>query len=459
MGIDKSDVRYVIHHSLPKSLENYYQESGRVGRDGNEAYCILFYRLNDLFRQSTMVCTEKTGVRNLYSVLSYCTQTSECRRSIIAEHFNAEWDSSLCSKMCDICSQINDIEYVDVTDYWRLMLEVLKNVCHAQKTDNNRITGMKLVELTWKKAGSVSRELIELLVAKLILEGYLKVSSVRFCKCEGGSIDMRYTHAIIVRVPNSLKMEKKTKIDLSLAEKQLEELCETLREAGVDIIELSPEEHCLQHNLFTGDAAICINGTALITRPKKNGSRLHEISNLLNQLAWQVIETPQASEHNKEVVLEGSDVLYTGKEVFVGIRKNGTNMEGALVVARTFSDLAVIPITLPGNQPLRHYVSLISTDVLTVGSSKEAKQVIQRMERQATFRYKTLTVKNDDAVNCLNVNDYVIYRQDTPDAKFQILHEPIQMVGITADELAKIGSPISRLVLLTTKMKTLKSLW
>ncbi|OZC07976.1 hypothetical protein X798_04972 [Onchocerca flexuosa] len=255
----------------------------------------------------------------------------------------------------------------------------------------------------------------------------------RFCKCEGGSIDMRYTHAIIVRVPNSLKMEKKTKIDLSLAEKQLEELCETLREAGVDIIELSPEEHCLQHNLFTGDAAICINGTALITRPKKNGIGFMYgasdclISNLLNQLAWQVIETPQASEHNKEVVLEGSDVLYTGKEV----------------VARTFSDLAVIPITLPGNQPLRHYVSLISTDVLTVGSSKEAKQ---RMERQATFRYKTLTVKNDDAVNCLNVNDYVIYRQDTPDAKFQILHEPIQMVGITADELAKIGSPISRLV-------------
>ncbi|VDK63584.1 unnamed protein product [Onchocerca ochengi] len=174
MGIDKSDVRYVIHHSLPKSLENYYQESGRVGRDGNEAYCILFYRLNDLFRQSTMVCTEKTGVRNLYSVLSYCTKTSECRRSIIAEHFNVEWDSSQCSKMCDICSQINDIEYVDVTNYWRLMLEVLKNVCHTQKTDNNRITGMKLVELTWKKVSSVSRELIELLVAKLILEGYLK---------------------------------------------------------------------------------------------------------------------------------------------------------------------------------------------------------------------------------------------------------------------------------------------
>uniref|UniRef100_A0A1I8F1C8 Dimethylargininase n=1 Tax=Wuchereria bancrofti TaxID=6293 RepID=A0A1I8F1C8_WUCBA len=244
-------------------------------------------------------------------------------------------------------------------------------------------------------------------------------------------------------------MERRMRIDLGLAAKQLEELCETLREAGVDIIELSSEKHCIQQSLFTGDAAICINGTALITRPRKNGNRLLEISNLLSQLAWQVVETPQASEHNREIVLEGSDVLYTGKEVFVGIRKNGTNMEGAFIVARTFSDLAVIPIALPGSQPLRHYVSLISADVLAVGSSKEAKQVIQRMEREATFRYKTFTVENDKAVNCLNVNDY----------KFQILHESIQMVGITANELVKIGNPISRFVLLTMKMKTLKSLW
>lgn len=58
-----------------------------------------------------------------------------------------------------------------------------------------------------------------------------------------------------------------------------------------------------------------------------------QISSLLNNLAWQVVEAP-ATAHGKEVVLEGSDVLFTGKEIFVGIRKNGTNMEGALVGCR-----------------------------------------------------------------------------------------------------------------------------
>ena len=144
-------------------------------------------------------------------------------------------------------------------------------------------------------------------------------------------------------------------------------------QAGVDIIELPPEDNSPEpFTLFPDDAAIVVNGTALLTRPKKsNVSRIPEIRAVLRDLTWQILETPE-TENGKPVILEGSDVLFTGKEIFVGIRKNGTNIEGALVVGRTFADLPVIPIQINTKLPLKYYISVAADGVLTTTTEKEA---------------------------------------------------------------------------------------
>mmetsp|Transcript_11575 Transcript_11575/g.25717 ORF Transcript_11575/g.25717 Transcript_11575/m.25717 type:complete len:692 (-) Transcript_11575:134-2209(-) len=99
MGVDKPDVRYVIHHSMPSSLHGYYQESGRAGRDGKPAFCLLMYRAADLPRQSVMVYYKRSGLSELYAVARYCT-AAVCRRRAILQHFLEK--SPDCAG-CDVC--------------------------------------------------------------------------------------------------------------------------------------------------------------------------------------------------------------------------------------------------------------------------------------------------------------------------------------------------------------------
>jgi ATP-dependent DNA helicase RecQ len=126
MGIDKSDVRFVIHYEMPKSLEGYYQETGRAGRDGGEGICIAFYAVKDLqkmekFMQGKPIAEQEIGRQLLFETAAYA-ETSVCRRKILLHYFGEEYMEENCGS-CDNCSHPN--KQVEVQELLVLILETI----------------------------------------------------------------------------------------------------------------------------------------------------------------------------------------------------------------------------------------------------------------------------------------------------------------------------------------------
>lgn len=186
MGIDKPDVRFVIHYDVPKSLEGYYQETGRAGRDGGEGKCIAFYTNKDLQKLEKLMQTksavEQEIGRHLLSETATYAESSLCRRRILLHYFGEQREEQECGN-CDNC--LNPREIIDAGEELRAALETrlsvkrkitpeyLVNILIGRPTDEVKSYSHEKLEL-FGSLGDKDEKFVLSLVRQASVEGYFE---------------------------------------------------------------------------------------------------------------------------------------------------------------------------------------------------------------------------------------------------------------------------------------------
>ncbi|KAF1920449.1 hypothetical protein BDU57DRAFT_464888 [Ampelomyces quisqualis] len=222
MGIDKADVRYVIHHTLPKSLEGYYQETGRAGRDGKKSDCYLYYQYGDTRSLRKMIddgegsWEQKQRLHDmLRKVIQFCENKADCRRAQVLGYFSESFDPANCKATCDNCRSESSFVTKDLTEYAAMAIKLVSqvhedNVTMHQCVDafrgakNAKIGSSGLMEHGWGFGEDLERGDNERIFQHLLDAGALRENS----KVNRSGFATSYLHP--AKMSNDYESRRKT---------------------------------------------------------------------------------------------------------------------------------------------------------------------------------------------------------------------------------------------------------
>ncbi|OGO79060.1 MAG: ATP-dependent DNA helicase RecQ [Clostridiales bacterium GWB2_37_7] len=301
MGIDKSNTRYVIHYNMPKTMENYYQEAGRAGRDGEKADCMLFYRAGDIITNKLLIENSGSNVdktneyKKLQEMVDYCN-TDSCLRKYILNYFGEDDSPNACDN-CGNC--IGNIERTDITTEAQKVLSCIKrtgerfgsgiitDVLKGSYSEKLRALGFDKLT-TFGLMKDYSKETVKEIIAYLIAESFIDIKGDKYpilvlnAKAYSllkGDSELYIKRIITKEKPKAKKSEHKISNDLFERLRVLRKVIADEQKVPPFIIfsDTTLKDMCSKLPV-TGDAMLTVTGVGTF-KLEKYGDRFMEVIN------------------------------------------------------------------------------------------------------------------------------------------------------------------------------------